>query len=511
MEETLSAQTQLINVLRSAGLPLKKITAINSKLLSHLPKEDLYDSEFLRFQEASTTKTLGIKWNALSDAFTYTFSPIDQSPRITKRQVLSSVAKLFDPAGWLAPIVIRAKILMQRLWLEGLEWDDDISHESLGMWNDFISDLSELETITIPRWLQYTPTDSVQIHGFCDASKAAYCATIYIRCRTETDKVFSNLLFAKSKVAPIQTVCLPRLELNGAVLLAKLVKYVQTSLSFSSTDIFLWTDSSIVLGWLSKPPSSWETYAANRISQIHQFVPRALWRHVPTHFNPADLGTRGCKSHELAKNSQWWSGPSWLHKPETEWPKRNFPLKIVESPNETQTLHAEVKLEDILHRFSSYDRALRVLCYVYRFINKSMQKLNPTSSLNSQIDLTHTEIRTVKIKLLNLAQRPFYPVEYKCLLNSQPISRKNSLNTMNPFLDSNSTMRINGRLAQSSLPYSERYPIILPGNSRFCQLYLTHLHNFLCHAECSQMCRMVQTEFYIFRLKPRVKKIVRNC
>ncbi|XP_065365565.1 uncharacterized protein LOC135958596 [Calliphora vicina] len=357
IEETLSAQTELINALKSAGLPLKKITANDSQLLTHLPKEDLYDLDFLRFHESSSTKTLGIKWNALTDTFSYSFSPFDQSTSITKRQILSSVAKLFDPAGWLSPIVIRAKILMQQLWLEGLDWDEEVSPESLQNWNSLVQDIAKIESISIPRWLQYTPSDSVQIHGFSDASKAAYCATVYIRCQTETHNTFSNLLTAKSKVSPIQTICLPRLELNGAVLLANLVRYVTSSLNFNNTEIYLWTDSSIVLGWLSKPPSTWETYVANRISQIHSLVPNATWRHVSTHDNPADLGTRGCRPQDLTHNTLWWHGPSWLHKPSSEWPKRN-PLKIVEKTNETQTLLTEVQEDDILNRFSSYHKAL---------------------------------------------------------------------------------------------------------------------------------------------------------
>ncbi|GBP03618.1 hypothetical protein EVAR_91305_1 [Eumeta japonica] len=98
----------------------------------------------------------------------------------------------------------------------------------------------------------YTPEDCVEIHGFSDASKSAYCAAVYIRCRTASHTTFSNLLVAKSKVAPIQTVCLPRLELNGAVLLASLVNHVNANLGFNASNIYLWTDSSIVLGWLSK-------------------------------------------------------------------------------------------------------------------------------------------------------------------------------------------------------------------------------------------------------------------
>ncbi|XP_065356169.1 uncharacterized protein LOC135950561 [Calliphora vicina] len=382
IEEALSAQTQLIETLNSAGFPLKKITANNPQLLAHLPKENLYDLDFLRFHEASSTKTLGIKWNAITDTFSYSFSPIDESQKITKRQILSSVAKLFDPAGWLAPIVIRAKMLMQQLWLEHLEWDEDVSSESLQKWNSLVRDLSHIETISIPRWLQYTPSDEIQIHGFSDASKTAYCATVFIRCKTQSYNTFVNLLVAKTKVAPIQTVCLPRLELNGAVLLAKLVNYVISSLNFNIKEIFLWTDSSIVLGWLSKHPSSWETYVANRIAEIHRLTPNATWKHVPTHDNPADLGTRGCKPQDLVHNSIWWHGPSWLTKPSSEWPNRN-PLKTPECPKKIVSMHSESQQTDILERFSSYSKALRVICYVFRFINKCKKVNSPP-----QISLT---------------------------------------------------------------------------------------------------------------------------
>lgn len=338
VEEALTAQGELIDTLKSAGLPLKKITANDPRLLTHLPKEDLYDLDFLHLHESSSTKTLSIKWNAITDTFSYSYTLIAQSAKITKRQILSSVAKLFDPAGWLSPLVIRAKILMQQLWLEGLDWDEDISSESLQNRNSLVQDLSKIETTNIPRWLQFMPEDTVQIHGFSDASKVAYCATVYIRCQSKTHTTFSNLLVAKSKVAPVQTVCLPRLELNGAVLLANIVNYVNNSLNFNKTKTYLWTDSSIVLGWLSKPPSSWETYVANRIAQIHRSVPNASWRHVSTHDNPADLGTRGCRSQDLANNTLWWQGPSWLTKPSSEWPNRN-PLKTINKPKETQTLH----------------------------------------------------------------------------------------------------------------------------------------------------------------------------
>ncbi|XP_075150837.1 uncharacterized protein LOC142224944 [Haematobia irritans] len=308
IQEALKARNDLIDILKNAGFPLKKIIANDPQLLAHIPPQDLYDSEFLRFHESSSTKTLGIKWKALSDSFTYSINPIQSEQTMTKRMVLSSIAQLFDPAGWIAPVIIRAKILMQQLWLEGIGWDDNLGPESQSTWNRLVFDFPHINSISIPRWIQCCPTDTLEIHGFSDSSQAAYCACVYLRCQTNKSVVFSNLLVAKSKVAPLKPVCLPRLELNGAFLLAKLVNYVTSNFDFKISSITLWTDSSIVLGWLSKPPWTWETYIANRTSQIHELVPGSNWRHVPTQDNPADLGTRGCRPQDLTPNSLWIEG-----------------------------------------------------------------------------------------------------------------------------------------------------------------------------------------------------------
>ncbi|XP_075150527.1 uncharacterized protein LOC142224630 [Haematobia irritans] len=509
IDETKLLQSQLILTLSSAGFPLKKITANDSQLLDHLPPEDLYDLDFLRLGEASSTKTLGIKWNALTDSFEYAMKPVQNSTQVTKRKVLSTVAQLFDPAGWITPIIIKAKILMQQLWLEGSGWDETLSKDSCHSWEQLLLDFEHISSIRIPRWIQYMPSDRVQIHGFSDASKAAYCACVYVRIQSSDYTVFSNLLVAKSKVAPLQTVCLPRLELNGAELLARLVKYVVSKFDFKHTDIVLWTDSSIVLGWLSKPPWSWETYVANRTSKIHTLVPKAQWRHVPTHDNPADIGTRGCRPQDLCNNLLWWNGPSWIANPPDTWPKRS-PVTTPETAKKVQTLHASLEHWDILDRFSSYTKALRVLSYVFRFYDSTYRR-NFRNVSYSTVCLTHKEIAFVKRRLIILSQKRYFKQEYDAILLSIPIPKESSLRHVNPFIDQEGILRVNGRLSHSSLPYSESHPIILSGNSRLCYLYLVHLHGFLVHADCILMCRMVQTEFYISRLRTRVKSIIRKC
>lgn len=531
IKDTTTSLTNLITVLNSAGFPLKKITANDSSILSHLPPEDLYDLDLLRFCEASSTKTLGLKWNALRDAFCYSPISVERQPAATKRQVLSTVAKLFDPVGWIAPVTIKAKLLMQQLWLEGSGWDETISSDSLLIWNNLLTDLPHIESIAIPRWIQTMPEDLLEIHGFCDASKGAYCACVYIRCQTPNATVFTNLLIAKSKVNPLKPVSLPKLELTGAVLLSKLVKYVLNVFDFNVSSVTLWTDASIVLGWLSKPPWSWDTFVANRTGQIHDTIPFAKWRHVPTHDNPADIGTRGCKPQDLTSNSLWWHGPSWLTRPESSWPKRNPLMPTHQTqpvPNQqasgtevnnitsSREIHIVDSLlttsqeDDILKRFSSYSRAIKVLSYVFRFFHKIHKKFKTDYKFDS-VELSLKELNFVKARLICLSQQRFYQREYEELKGSMNIFQKSALKPLNPFLDSDNIMRVNGRLSDSSLPYRERYPIILPGNSRLCYLYLSHLHTFLAHAECNLMCRFVQTEFFVSHLKSRVKSIIYKC
>ncbi|XP_075150740.1 uncharacterized protein LOC142224842 [Haematobia irritans] len=451
IQEALKARNDLIDILKNAGFPLKKIIANDPQLLAHIPSQDLYDSEFFRFHESSSTKTLGIKWNALSDSFTYSINPIQSEQTMTKRMVLSSIAQLFDPAGWIAPVIIRAKILMQQLWLEGIRWDDNLGPESRSTWNRLI----RLKLHIVPVFI----------------------------CQTDKSVVFSNLLVAKSKVAPLKPICLPILELNGAFLLAKLVNYVTSTFDFKISSITLWTDSSIVL------------------------VPGSNWRHVPTHDNPADLGTRGCRPQDLTTNYLWFNGPKWLTQPHSTWPKRN-PLVAPELGKRVnvQTYHSTNYDTDILLRFSSYNRALRVISYMFRFYNNCLSRRRSTIKISNPF-LTHKEVTFVKSRLIILSQKKFYSDEYSNLLESKPINDKSQLKCLNPFLSHENIMRVNGRLADSSLPYNERFPIILSGNSRFSHLYLLNLHQLLAHADC----RMVQTEFYISRLKPRVKAIIHKC
>ncbi|GFV08829.1 integrase catalytic domain-containing protein [Trichonephila clavipes] len=155
-----------------------------------------------------------------------------------------SIARIFDPLGFVSPSTIILKIILQDLWKAGLDWDDEISSDILNRWNRFQAEISCLKQIKVPRYVQTQNAKHCEIHGFCDASSKAYSAVIYLRVVSDSPHLF--LMASKTRVAPVQTISLPKLELCGALLLAELLDIFKKSLNITH-DTFLWCDSTITL------------------------------------------------------------------------------------------------------------------------------------------------------------------------------------------------------------------------------------------------------------------------
>ncbi|GBM92664.1 hypothetical protein AVEN_160709-1, partial [Araneus ventricosus] len=173
-------------------------------------------------EEDSTIKTLGMAWKSNEDQFIFKVSVKEQIV-YTKRDVLSTIAKLFDPLGLLGPVICKAKIFLQRLWLEKVNWDDPLPEQFASDWYRFVCNLKEIEKIKIDRYILNSQPERIVLLGFSDASTHAYGAVVYLQCYAKDSTPLSKLLASKSRVAPLKTISVPRLELCACLLLAKLV------------------------------------------------------------------------------------------------------------------------------------------------------------------------------------------------------------------------------------------------------------------------------------------------
>ncbi|GFS88619.1 DUF1758 domain-containing protein [Trichonephila clavipes] len=200
---------ELQNLMSAGGFELRKWSCTHPEVLSDLPNTLKTNISSHSFDDESTQKILGLFWDLNEDSFKVRAVLSDQVS--TKRQMLSIIARIFDPLGFVSPSTIILKIILQDLWKAGLDWDDEISSDILNRWNRFQAEISCLKQIKVPRYVQTQNAKHCEIHGFCDASSKAYSAVIYLRVVSDSPHLF--LMASKTRVAPVQTISLPKLVL----------------------------------------------------------------------------------------------------------------------------------------------------------------------------------------------------------------------------------------------------------------------------------------------------------
>ncbi|XP_037921404.1 uncharacterized protein LOC119658211 [Hermetia illucens] len=278
------------------GFDLRKWNSNLEEVSEAIPEHHRGSAHPLSFNKEDRVKALGLEWHPQRDMFMFNIHAKTLSTGgPTKRTVASTIASLFDPLGWLQPIMTyEGQVFMQKLWLQKLEWDDKLPPELVYEWQTYLAEMTNLRVIEVPRWIGTTSKDRIELHGFCDASRTAIAAVIYSRIVKHSEEPKARLLTAKTKVTPLAVQTIPRLELNSAVLLAKLMNQVKASVvSWTDTATHYWTDSTTVLSWLDDHPARWKTYVGDQVSEIHASSTPEQWYHLRTHENPVDCATRG--------------------------------------------------------------------------------------------------------------------------------------------------------------------------------------------------------------------------
>ncbi|XP_054737886.1 uncharacterized protein LOC129244294 [Anastrepha obliqua] len=224
-------RSELQTLLQAGGFTLCKWNSNSTEILQTINPTHLEFKTSHEFQMDEQSNTLGLVWTPKSDCLTFTLKLDYTITTFTKRQLLSDIAKLFDPLGFLAPIIIRGKIFMQKLWLTGLDWNDTLPDDLNAEWVTFRNELKLVPLIQIARWINISNTAySYELHAFADASIHAYAAVVYLKVVSHTS-VNIHLIISKTRVAPLKKVTIPRLELCAAVLAAQLCDKVRATLN----------------------------------------------------------------------------------------------------------------------------------------------------------------------------------------------------------------------------------------------------------------------------------------
>ncbi|KMQ84479.1 gag-pol polyprotein precursor, partial [Lasius niger] len=511
-------QIQLQNLCMAGGFPLRKWSANDPALLADIPPEHRTKHESLSWQPQECHATLGLQWHPRLDCFSFSTRAISV-PTYTKRSVLSLTARLFDPLGWLAPSVIRAKILFQSTWLQGIDWDTPLDEASVRLWRAFQEDLPRLEEIRVPRYVHLEASGaSIELHGFADASERAYAAVVYIRTET-CGRITVELIAAKTKVAPIKQVTLPRLELCASTLLVRLAAHVQHALGASTVPVHLWSDSTVALGWIRGHPTRWKTYVANRVAEVQSTLPEAQWHHLPGTENPADCASRGTSPSELVSHPLWWQGPPWLKAERSSWPAAVIKGLDDSFPEERTRSHAVATQPppddepDELRRFSSLNRLLRVTAWCRRWLLRRDSTQTPTADkgLSPPADvLTAAEYSDARLAWIRVVQSENFKTELTSLSRGAALTKKNALIRLTPFVDPQGILRVGGRIKHALLAFDERHPAILPQSSHFTWLVVEACHRRTLHGGVQLTLGSIRQRYWIPQGRRLVKAVIQR-
>ena len=308
IESAKSLIEDLIKLFNAGGFELRKWSSNEPHAISHLPDSLKASSIHQSLNPDSSQRILGLEWNLQSD--TLRVQVTKEISVNTKRELLSVIAKIFDPLGILAPSTLLLKTLLQEVWKTKLSWDDPLPTSIQQKWDKFYSQIHSFNSMFIPRFIHLN-SSKCELHGFCDSSTQAYSAVVYLKTIDTSVKV--SLVAAKTRIAPVRQCTLPRLELCSALLLSELVQAIQLSLAFPVPVIYLWTDSTITLNWILNPPQKGNQFVLHRANKIRNLTSLSDWHHIPGKHNPADIATRGVYPEQLEHCESWWLGPTWLH------------------------------------------------------------------------------------------------------------------------------------------------------------------------------------------------------
>ncbi|XP_055597343.1 uncharacterized protein LOC129747259 [Uranotaenia lowii] len=531
LEEAEQVALQVQTIHSRAGFQLHEWRSNRPQILEKLGQTASIETKSLSIEIDKIERVLGLLWRPREDVLGFhTELPAElkaamSSPSApTKRQVLRCLMSLFDPLGLLSIYTVQGKIILQEIWRSGIQWDERIEDNIFHRWQQWTALFPNIQKLQFPRCYFSTASAALyhrlELHIFVDASEDAYAAAAYFRTTNLNGMASVVLVAAKTKVAPLKPTSIPRMELQAAVLGVNLANFVAENHQICIRNRIFWSDSRTVLAWLNSDGRRYQKYVALRIGHILTETNPAEWRWVPSDRNPADLATKWGKGPQLELSSTWLQGPQFLQQSEEAWPSTPTPCLPVEIELRPVHVHQAVLMFPALinlFRFSKWKRALRAMAYVFRYkenLKRTTQKQEKNIGTLSQ-----EELETAHDWMVVMTQWQCYPIEMtalNCTNESREqlptVDRSSSIYKLSPIVDQKGMLRIDSRLqAAVDIPWSMKFPIILPECHRLTELIVASFHEQHFHANSETVVNELRQVYHIPKVRVVVKRIVRNC
>lgn len=508
VEEAIKLREQLCDLLKTAGMTLRKWRTCDSNFKESIPSDIIETADLQIAPGERPIKALGIHWNVNTDKLSVAVPTIPLDQPTTKRTIASNIGKVYDVLGFFAPCTIVSKILLRRLWQLQLNWDNSVPNDIHEAWHLWKSQLPVIGSYTLSR--KYTPstgTLSRSLHGFADASQEAYGAVVYVKETSVDGTSHTAIAIAKSRVIPLKGLTIPRAELTAAYLLAKLLKYCSEQLNIS--DLTAWSDSSIVLCWIRKSPASLKSFVANRVRQIQVLLPNTQWRHVPSASNPADLLSRGTTAEQLIATKLWWNGPPWITQPIELWPTPQFqvPQEIPEIKSVILTAPSAT-INKIWDRYSKFEQLVRVLSWCRRW--RLNRKLPPGERIKDKHLLT-SEYEATKQWLISQEQQEHYSEIFEVIAKKKPPPKGHPFRKFHVTTNDNNVLFLYTRVRDPNFGGRAKHLIPLSLKSQLTRTLLQSLHERYLHPGTNTLLATVQETYHIPGLKNYLKGLSRRC
>lgn len=405
----------------------------------------------------------------------------------THRGVLSTVNSIFDPLGFVAPITVEGKLFLRSLIRSSIDWDVPLTDEQVTWWNDWRQSLGLLTELKIPRVytsMSFGRCDSKEVHVYCDASEHAIAAVGYLLAKRK-DQEELGFVLGKAKVAPSHGHTIPRLELCAAVLSTEIAQYISEQLDIDLSKFWFYSDSKVVLGYISNQSRRFYTYVSNRVARIRQITSPEQWKYVSTNNNPADVATRTIHVSDL-KNSMWLKGPPYILIGEDSSEENLYDLQNPDSDKEVRPLvtclkisHASSNLSLGSQRFSEFLDWKKLIETIARLrhVAQSFNGQGPCTGWHScKLTKSVSSYKEAERVIIKVIQREAYQEEIYSLQEKNSVPMNSSLRKLDPYMDLDRVLRVGGMLNKGELCQDDKNPIIIPSRHHVAKLVVEFYH-----------------------------------